>query len=241
MAGEVLVDGRPGTKAGQLVAADAKIELKTKACPFVGRGGLKLAEALKKFQIDPAGRICLDIGASTGGFTDCLLKNGAAAVIAVDCGRGQLDWKLRQDQRVVCLEKTNARYLTPADLAEKVTAAQKKTLAKPPAALPPDWAERLDLAVIDVSFISLALILPPVVGLLSPRGRIVALIKPQFEAGPAQVGRGGIVRDPQIHEQVIAKVKAAAEKNRLRTAGLIPSPISGADGNKEFLIYLTKA
>ncbi len=213
MAGEVLIDGQRAAKAGQMVSPDALIELTAKP-RFVGRGGIKLEGALDAFGIDVAGSVCADIGSSTGGFTDCLLQAGAARVHAVDVGTGQLDWKLRTDPRVVVHEGVNARYLETADLGETV-----------------------DLAVCDVSFISATLILPAMAKVLRPEtGRIVVLVKPQFEVGKGQVGKGGIVRDPAQHEEACAKVRACAEGLGFRTR-LTESPIAGAEGNKEFLLY----
>ncbi len=212
LAGEVRVNGQVVDKAGTTVAADAVVEVAAPP-PYVGRGGFKLAAALDAFDLSAAGRICADVGACTGGFTDVLLQRGAARVYAIDVGYGQLDWKLRQDPRVVCLERTNARYLT---------------------ALP----ERVDLVVIDVSFISLTLILPAVQQWLAAPWDIVALIKPQFEAGRKQVGKGGIVRDTAVHQAVVTHLLAWAEAHQLHPAGLIRSPMAGADGNLEFLLWL---
>lgn len=218
LAGHVTVNGRVVSKAGTAVAADADLALATPDHPYVGRGGLKLAHALDVFHIDVAGREGLDIGASTGGFTDVLLRRGAARVVALDVGHGQLDWRLRNDPRVVVLEGVNARYLTPAELPGLV-----------------------DVVSIDVSFISLALVLPQVPALLRPGADVVALVKPQFEAGREEVGRKGIVRDPGVHERVIERVTQAAAAAGLARAGVIPSPITGAEGNMEFLLHLKKA
>jgi len=215
LAGQVRVGGHVVSKAGTAVAADAALELATPDHPYVGRGGVKLAHALDDFAIDPKGLRALDIGASTGGFTDVLLQRGAASVVALDVGRGQLDWRLRTDPRVVVREGINARELTPGDIPHPV-----------------------DLVTIDVSFISLAYILPRVGALLAPHGRIVALVKPQFEAGRDQVGAGGIVRDPAVHEAVIARVTAQAESLGFRRIGVAPSAITGATGNQEFFLYL---
>lgn len=220
MAGLVYLNGQKSDKAGQLVRPEDQLEVKGKEHPYVGRGGLKLAKALDKFTVDPAGRIALDIGASTGGFTDCLLQRGAKKVYAVDVGYGQLAWKLRQDERVVVVERTNARHLTRDKLY--------------------NGKDKADLAVIDVSFISLAKILPAVYDLLQTKAEVLALIKPQFEADRDQVGKGGIVRDQKVREAVIVKVKQAAVELGFSVAGLTDSPIAGADGNKEFLIYLRK-
>jgi 23S rRNA (cytidine1920-2'-O)/16S rRNA (cytidine1409-2'-O)-methyltransferase len=220
MAGLVFVDGQKAEKAGGNVGATAQVEVKGKPHPYVGRGGLKLEKALSEFGLDVSGRTALDVGASTGGFTDCLLQRGVKMVYAVDVGYGQLDWKLRNDPRVVVMERTNARDLTMSSLVPR--------------------PESLDLAVIDVSFISLSKILPAVYNLLAERADVVALIKPQFEAGKEQVGKGGIVRDETVRQGVIDQVKAAAEALGLKAQGLIKSPIEGADGNIEYLIWLRK-
>jgi 23S rRNA (cytidine1920-2'-O)/16S rRNA (cytidine1409-2'-O)-methyltransferase len=221
LAGDVLVNGVLVTKAGTRVSDAATIELKQADHPWVGRGGLKLAHAFEVFGLDVRGRLALDIGASTGGFTDVLLAGGARRVVAVDVGSNQLDWRLRTDPRVVCLERVNARYLAPANL--------------------PDDARSFDLVTIDVSFISLALILPVVPALLAEEGRVVALVKPQFEAGREDVGAGGIVRDPAVHARVIETVTAAAHQVGLTRLGLEPSPITGAEGNREFLMLLGRS
>lgn len=212
LAGEVSVNGRKASKAGETVAADARLELTAKM-PYVSRGGLKLAHALERFAIVVAGRVCLDIGASTGGFTDCLLQNGALRVHAVDVGRGQLDWKLRNDPRVRIHEGVNARGLTPELTGEPAS-----------------------FAAMDVSFISATMILPAVPAMLTPDGEMVVLVKPQFEVGRGQVGKGGIVRDPALHGQACAKVRACAESMGYRTE-LTESPVLGAEGNHEFLLY----
>jgi len=212
MAGDVLVDGRKAAKPGQSVAADAALELLARP-PYVSRGGYKLAAALDQFHIDPASRVCLDAGSSTGGFTDVLLQRGAARVHAVDVGAGQLDWKIRNDPRVVVHEGVNARLLGPAEIGEPV-----------------------DLLVMDVSFISATLVLPAVAPLLRAGGEMVILVKPQFEVGKGQVGKGGIVRDPELHRAACERVRAAVEALGFRTA-LMESPITGAEGNKEFLLY----
>jgi 23S rRNA (cytidine1920-2'-O)/16S rRNA (cytidine1409-2'-O)-methyltransferase len=216
LAGVVRIAGRPSTKAGTLVDETLAVTLETPDHPWVGRGGVKLAHALDVFQIDPTGAVALDIGASTGGFTDVLLHRGAARVVAIDVGHNQLDWKLRQDPRVVCLEGVNARYLTAEMLAPH--------------------RGPFDLITIDVSFISLRHILPVVPPLLTSEGRLVALVKPQFEAGRHDVGAGGIVRDPAIHDRVIDDVTQAASAIGLDRVGLEPSPIEGAEGNREFLL-----
>jgi 23S rRNA (cytidine1920-2'-O)/16S rRNA (cytidine1409-2'-O)-methyltransferase len=212
MAGEVLVDGRKGRKPGETVSTASHIELLARP-RFVGRGGLKLQEALEHFAVDPTGKVCLDVGASTGGFTDCLLQNGAARVHAVDVGHGQFDWKLRNDPRVVVYEGLNARHLTADQLGEPV-----------------------QLAVCDVSFISVTLILPAIVQVLVPGGEMIVLVKPQFEAGREQVGKGGIVRDPAVQQAACDRVSAAAEQLGFETA-IIESPILGAEGNREFLLH----
>lgn len=224
LANQVLVNGRPAAKAGAPVEDTDEILLKVPDHPYVSRGGLKLARALDAFAIDVAGARALDIGASTGGFTDVLLQRGATHVVALDVGHNQIDWKLRSDPRVTVMEGVNARYLDAAQL--------------PPGAAP------FDLVSIDVSFISLAHILPIVPPLLArrqadrPGGRVVALVKPQFEAGRDDVGKGGIVRDPAVHARVVDAVIAAAAAVGLTRLGLEPSPIEGAEGNKEFLLCL---
>lgn len=217
MAGQVVVGDHTVDKAGQLVALDADIRLKGEQLPYVSRGGLKLRRALDEFGVDVTGLIAVDVGSSTGGFTDCLLQAGAAKVFAVDVGYSQLAWKLQQDPRVVSMERTNIRTVTPDQLDDA------------PA-----------LAVIDASFIALAKVLPATVGLLRPAGRIIALIKPQFEVGKGEVGKGGIVRDPAAHEKVVEDVRNSALALGLMVAGLCESPITGADGNREFLILLQK-
>ncbi len=211
-AGQVLVGDQLIDKPGTQVPADAEVRLKA-SLPYVSRGGLKLAAALESFAIDPAGKVCVDVGASTGGFTDCLLQHGASRVYAVDVGYGQLAWSLRQDSRVVVLERTNIRYL--------------ESLPEP-----------CDLATIDVSFISLELVLPVVLRLLKPGADIVALVKPQFEAGKDQVGKGGVIRDPAVHRAVLEKICRWAEANGLSVMGLVRSPLLGPAGNIEFLAHL---
>jgi len=215
VAGQVLVNDQSADKVGSLFTEDCQIRLKGKACPYVSRGGLKLAAGLDHFQIDPSGLICADIGASTGGFSDCLLQRGAAKVYAIDVGYGQLAWKLRQDPRVVVMERTNARNLQAGDLEEP-----------------------LDLAVIDASFISLKTLLPPLLVFFAKTIRVLALIKPQFEVGKGQIGSGGVVRDSDLHEQVIGEIRGFADKLGLVPVGVSPSPILGPKGNREFLIYL---
>jgi 23S rRNA (cytidine1920-2'-O)/16S rRNA (cytidine1409-2'-O)-methyltransferase len=212
MAGEVRVEGQKALKSGQPVDPGAAIEVLARP-PYVGRGGFKLAEALRQFAIGAAGAVCLDIGASTGGFTDALLQAGAARVHAVDVGAGQLAWGLRTDPRVVLHERINARELTMAEIGERV-----------------------DLAVCDVSFISVTLILPAIVPLLHTGGQMVILIKPQFEVGKGQVGKGGIVRQPELHRAACERVERAVAELGFET-GIIDSPILGAEGNKEFLLH----
>jgi 23S rRNA (cytidine1920-2'-O)/16S rRNA (cytidine1409-2'-O)-methyltransferase len=217
LAGVVLVNGQPARKAGDRVRLDDQIALRQADHPYVGRGGLKLAHALDAFRIEVAGRDALDIGASTGGFTDALLQRGAASVVALDVGHGQLDWSLRNDPRVIVLERVNARALTAEQL--------------------PPGHRAFDIVTVDVSFISLRYILPVIPPLLRPEADLITLIKPQFEAGREQVGAGGIVRDPDVHARVVEEVSHAADKLGLRRLGLIPSPIEGAEGNREFLGY----
>jgi 23S rRNA (cytidine1920-2'-O)/16S rRNA (cytidine1409-2'-O)-methyltransferase len=220
LAGGVRVNGQPAPKAGTMVARDCEITVASPDHPYVGRGGLKLAHALDTFHIPVAGAVALDIGASTGGFTDVLLQRGAARVVALDVGHGQLDWKLRNDPRVTVMEHVNARYLAAEQL--------------------PEAARAFDIVTIDVSFISLSHILPVVPPLLRPGGRVIALVKPQFEAGRGEVGAGGIVRDAQVQARVVHDVIAAADRLGLRRAGLTGSPIEGMEGNKEFLVYWTR-
>ena len=216
MAGEVMVDNQVSDKPGRTVGRDVELRVKT-PLPYVSRGGQKLAAALDAFPVDVAGRVGLDVGASTGGFTDCLLQRGAARVFAVDVGYGQLAWKLRSDPRVVPIERTNIRHL------EQLPAG---ALA--------------DLAVIDASFISLALVLPPTLRLLTPEAPVVALIKPQFEAGQDDVGKGGVVRDAKVHARVLHETVALAAELGFGVGGLIPSPLLGPAGNVEFLIWLVR-
>ena len=217
MAGAVLVDEQSVNKPSEVFDANAKIRIKEDAASrYVSRGGLKLEAALREFNIDVRGLLCLDVGASTGGFTDCLLQHGAREVLALDVGHNQVDWKIRNDPRVDVREGVNARYLQPGDFPQK-----------------------FDLATMDVSFISLTKILPAVAAVLTETGRIIALIKPQFEVGKGEVGKGGIVKDPAQHQRVISEVNAAAKSIGLRVDGLIESPIRGAEGNLEFLaLYL---
>jgi 23S rRNA (cytidine1920-2'-O)/16S rRNA (cytidine1409-2'-O)-methyltransferase len=215
LAGQVKVNGSVISKAGTAVADDASIELLTPDHPYVGRGGIKLAHALDVFRIDVTGRMALDIGASTGGFTDVLLQRGASTVIALDVGRGQLDWRLRNDSRVIVREGVNARALTRDDVPHPV-----------------------DLATIDVAFISLRHIFPALPTVLAPAADVVALVKPQFEAGRDQVGKGGIVSDPAVHDAVLAEVTAAAGAAGFARLAMTPSPITGAEGNREFFLHL---
>jgi len=215
MAGQVVVGDHAAEKAGQQVTAEVEIRIKGDLLPFVSRGGLKLEKGLVAFGIDSDGRVAIDVGASTGGFTDCLLQRGAAKVYAIDVGYGQLAWKLREDPRVVVMEKTNIRNLQPEQL----------TL------LP-------DLAVIDASFISLNLVLPPTLALLKRPAEIVALVKPQFEVGKGAVGKGGIVRDPKLHDEVLKRMELLAAELGAELLGICDSPITGADGNREFLMGL---
>ena len=217
MSGLVYVNGQKSDKPGTPVPDEAKIEVRGSACPYVSRGGFKLAKALPAFNIDVSGYTCIDCGASTGGFTDVLLKNGAARVYAVDVGYGQLAWSLRQDGRVVVMERTNARNLTP-DM----------------------FPESMDLAVMDLSFISIRLILPAVHALLRPGGECVCLIKPQFEAGRADVGKKGVVRDRAVHERVLREMCGFFPTAGYALAGLDYSPIRGPEGNIEYLAYLKK-
>lgn len=215
MAGQVVVGDHAAEKAGQQVLPDVELRIKGELLPYVSRGGLKLERGLDRFGIDPSGRIALDVGASTGGFTDCLLQRGAHKVYAVDVGYGQLAWKLREDPRVVVLEKTNIRHLQPEQLDP----------------LP-------DLAVIDASFISLNLVLPPTLALLQRPAEVVALVKPQFEVGKGAVGKGGIVRDPKLHDEVLRTMERLAAELGAELLGICDSPITGADGNREFLMGL---
>jgi 23S rRNA (cytidine1920-2'-O)/16S rRNA (cytidine1409-2'-O)-methyltransferase len=214
MAGGVFSGGTRLEKPSQTFSDDTPLEVRA-ADRYVGRGGHKLEAALQKFAIDPSGWVCLDVGASTGGFTDCLLQHGAAKVYALDVGHGQLDWKIRNDPRVVVMEHCNARHLQPGDLPEKVR-----------------------LAVADVSFISLTLVLPPVADVLTDGGMMVALIKPQFELSRAEVGRGGVVRDDALRHKAVEKIRAFASGLGWTWRGVTDSPIAGADGNREFLCLM---
>jgi 23S rRNA (cytidine1920-2'-O)/16S rRNA (cytidine1409-2'-O)-methyltransferase len=223
LAGKVLVNGQKVEKAGTAVDAEAEIRLLGEDLKFVSRGGLKLERALDHWRVDVSGKVCLDVGASTGGFTDCLLQRGAARVIAVDTGHGQMDFHLRQDERVCLLEKTNARYLTREQLGETV-----------------------DLVVMDVSFISATLVLPAVIAAAFPTDttssnsrQVIVLVKPQFEVGREQVGKGGIVRDQSLQEAAVARVRQTLLKFGCQQTEVIESPILGAEGNREFLLYVT--
>lgn len=217
MAGIVYVDGNREDKAGTSFDENVRIEVRGETLPYVSRGGLKLEKAVKIFHLDLKGKNCLDVGSSTGGFTDCMLQNGAAHVYAIDVGRGQLDWKLRNDPRVTSMEKTNIRFVTPEDIG-----------------IPSDFCS------IDVSFISLVKVLLPVRELLSEHAQLVCLIKPQFEAGRQKVGKHGVVRDAAVHEEVIIKVAAYAESIGLFPCGLDFSPVKGPEGNIEYLLFLEK-
>jgi len=212
LAGQVLVNGQKSGKAGTNIDAAAHIEVLAQP-RYVGRGGLKLEAALDHFAIHPSGKICLDVGSSTGGFTDCLLQRGAARVYAIDVGTAQLDWKLRNDPRVIVREQVNARYLSSDHVPEPVA-----------------------LAVCDVSFISITMILPALITLLTPDAQMVILVKPQFELDRSQVGKGGIIRDPVLHQQACARVEAAVQSLGFQTQ-IMPSPILGAEGNREFLLH----
>ena len=220
LAGLVSVDGKLATKAGFLFAEDASITLRENPCPYVSRGGLKLEGALSDFGVDPLEKYCLDIGSSTGGFTDVLLSRGARRVTSVDVGKGLIDWKLRNDPRVTLLEGVNARHLTPENF---------QTLA---------GEERPSLCVVDVSFISVLKVLGPVQDLLDDGGEIIALIKPQFEVGKGRVGKGGIVRDPELHREVLLRIWDETLRMKLAPRGISLSAITGAKGNREFFLYL---
>ena len=221
LAGQVRINGQTANKAGAAVPRDAAVTLDAPDHPYVGRGGIKLAHALDEFGLSPAGKAALDIGASTGGFTDVLLQRGAEVVVALDVGHGQLDWKLRNDPRVIVLERTNARTLTPEQL--------------------PEGVRQFAMVTVDVSFISLRQILPVIPPLLEPGGDVITLVKPQFEAGREDVGKGGIVRDVEVQQRVVEAVTTAAAQLGLTRAGLIESPITGMEGNREFLIHLHRA
>lgn len=217
MAGDVYVDGQKEDKAGTMFPETVKIEVRGNTLPYVSRGGLKLEKAMKNFDVTLDSKICMDVGASTGGFTDCMLQNGAVKVYSIDVGYGQLDWKLRNDPRVVCMEKTNIRYVVPEDLGEPA-----------------------DFSSIDVSFISLTKVLLPVRNLLTDEGEIVCLIKPQFEAGREKVGKKGVVRDPAVHKEVLEHYLEHAASSGFGVLGLTYSPIRGPEGNIEYLGFLQK-
>ena len=217
MSGDVYVDGQKEDKAGTMFKETVKIEVRGNTLPYVSRGGLKLEKAMNNFGVSLDGKVCMDVGASTGGFTDCMLQNGAVKVYSIDVGYGQLDWKLRNDPRVVCMEKTNIRYVLPEDLQEPA-----------------------QFSSIDVSFISLTKVLLPVRNLLTDDGEIVCLIKPQFEAGREKVGKKGVVRDPAVHLEVIEKVIAYASTIAMDLCHLSFSPIKGPEGNIEYLLHLKK-
>ncbi len=219
MSGNVYVDGQKADKPGVAYEEHIQLEVRGAACPYVSRGGLKLEKALRDFGVNPTGYICSDSGASTGGFTDCLLQQGAKKVFAIDVGYGQLDWKIRSDPRVVVMERTNVRYVTTEQLGEP-----------------------LDLSVIDVSFISLKIVLPVIKTFLKPQsGQVLCLIKPQFEAGKDKVGKKGVVRDPAVHQQVLDDFVALTKETGFHILGLTYSPVKGPEGNIEFLAHLTLA
>ena len=216
MSGQVYVDGQKADKPGISYEETVQIEVRGETCPYVSRGGLKLEKALRDFGVKPDGYVCSDSGASTGGFTDCLLQQGASKVFAIDVGYGQLDWKIRSDPRVVVMERTNIRYVTPEELGEA-----------------------LDLSVIDVSFISLKIVLPTIKTLLKTTGQVLCLIKPQFEAGREKVGKKGVVREPETHKEVLDNFVALANELGFTILGLTFSPVKGPEGNIEFLGHLT--
>ena len=216
MAGQVYVEGQKADKPGTSYEENVSIEVRGVSCPYVSRGGLKLEKALRDFGVKPEGFVCSDSGASTGGFTDCLLQQGAKKVFAIDVGYGQLDWKIRSDPRVVVMERTNIRYVTPEQLGEQ-----------------------LDLSVIDVSFISLKIVLPTIKTLLKSTGQVLCLIKPQFEAGKEKVGKKGVVREPEVHKEVLDMFVALAASLEMPILGLTYSPVKGPEGNIEFLGHLT--
>jgi len=216
MSGQVYVDGQKADKPGMSFDETLPLEVRGATCPYVSRGGLKLEKALRDFGVDPTGFVCSDSGASTGGFTDCLLQQGASKVFAIDVGYGQLDWKIRSDPRVVVMERTNVRYVTREQLGES-----------------------LDLSVIDVSFISLKIVLPVIKTFLKPNGQVLCLIKPQFEAGKEKVGKKGVVRDPHTHQEVLDNFVALANELEFKILGLTFSPVKGPEGNIEFLAHLT--
>lgn len=216
MSGQVYVNGQKADKPGISYEESADIEVRSTGCPYVSRGGLKLEKALRDFGVNPEGYVCSDSGASTGGFTDCLLQQGAKKVFAIDVGYGQLDWKIRSDPRVVVMERTNVRYVTPEQLGEP-----------------------LDLSVVDVSFISLRIVLPVIKTFLKQTGQVLCLIKPQFEAGKEKVGKKGVVRDPAIHKEVLDNFVALTKEIGFQIMGLTFSPVKGPEGNIEFLAHLS--
>ena len=218
MAGQVYVDGQKEDKAGSMFADTVKVEVRGNTLPYVSRGGLKLEKAMNEFDVSLSGKVCMDVGASTGGFTDCMLQNGGVKVYSIDVGYGQLDWKLRNDPRVICMEKTNIRYVVPEDIQER------------PA-----------FSSIDVSFISLTKVLLPVRNLLTEDGEIVCLIKPQFEAGRDKVGKKGVVREAATHLEVVERVIDMAIENGFSVLGLEFSPVKGPEGNIEYLLYVEKS
>ncbi len=217
MSGTVYVDGQKETKSGSMFPEDTIVEVRDNSLKYVSRGGLKLEKAMQEFPVELSGKVCMDIGSSTGGFTDCMLQNGAKKVYAVDVGKGQLHYKLREDERVVVMEKTNIRYVTPEDIPEKI-----------------------QFASVDVSFISLSLVLPAALPLLDENKELVMLIKPQFEAGREKVGKKGVVREPKVHKEVIEKIIDLVETNNLTVSGLSFSPVKGPEGNIEYLIHVKK-
>ncbi len=217
MSGLVYAEGQKADKPGMSFEDTVPLEVRGSACPYVSRGGLKLEKALRDFGVDPTGYVCSDSGASTGGFTDCLLQHGAKKVFAIDVGYGQLAWSIRSDPRVVTMERTNIRYVTPEDLGEP-----------------------LDLSVIDVSFISLKIVLPAIKALLKPSGQVLCLIKPQFEAGKEKVGKKGVVRDPAVHKEVLDAFVQLTRELEFTILGLTFSPVKGPEGNIEFLGHLTR-
>lgn len=217
MSGDVYLFNQRLDKAGVMIDPDAPIEIRAVSCPYVSRGGWKLEKALTEFGVDPSGYVCSDSGASTGGFTDCLLQKGAKKVYAIDVGYGQLAWKLREDPRVVCMERTNIRYVKPEDIGEP-----------------------LDLSVVDVSFISLRIVLPAIRDLLGPEGQVICLIKPQFEAGREKVGKKGVVRDPAVHLEVLESFRDLTHSLDFTIRNMTFSPVKGPEGNIEFLAHLSR-
>ena len=216
MSGLVYVNGQKADKPGMSFEETVSLEVRGATCPYVSRGGLKLEKALRDFGVDPTGYVCSDSGASTGGFTDCLLQQGAKKVFAIDVGYGQLDWKIRSDPRVIVMERTNVRYVTPEDLGEP-----------------------LDLSVVDVSFISLRIVLPVIKTFLKQSGQVLCLIKPQFEAGKEKVGKKGVVRDPEVHREVLDDFVSLTKEIGFTILGMTFSPVKGPEGNIEFLAHLT--